>query len=107
MSVMKHLSGQKALEKRYACTNATTEKVESKIRRPMLRMDLRIFGFGFMLLRRRPLGERAGQSLDCPSELIQIICIIRAENNFLKKRKKILLFKFVNHFYKCTGLTNF
>jgi hypothetical protein len=41
--------------------------------RPMLRMDVSIFDVGMMQKRRRPLGERAGQSSDCPSELIQIL----------------------------------
>jgi hypothetical protein len=44
------------------------EKVKSKQRSSMLRMDLRCFDVGMMQKRRRPLGERAGQSSDCPSE---------------------------------------
>lgn len=34
----------------------------------MLRMDLRYFDVWMLQKRRRPLGERAGQSPDCPSE---------------------------------------
>jgi hypothetical protein len=35
---------------------------------------LRCFNVWMMQKRRRPLGERAGQSLDFPSELAQFMC---------------------------------
>jgi hypothetical protein len=43
-------------------------------------MDLPIFNVRMNLMRRRPLGERAGQLLNCPSELIQTLNL-KAEIN--------------------------
>lgn len=49
--------------------------MESKQRRPLLRMDLRIFDVRMMQKHRRPLGERAGQLSNCPSELVITVII--------------------------------
>ncbi len=68
------------------------DEVESKQRRSMLLMDLRISDVRMMQKRRRPLGEWAGQSLDCPSELVQINWIKSGENHFLNNRKKYSFF---------------
>lgn len=49
------------------------DEVESKQRSSMLVGILRCFDVQMMQKRRSPLGERAGQLSNCPSELIQII----------------------------------
>jgi hypothetical protein len=41
----------------------------------VLSMDPSLFDVWMMQKRRRPLGERAGQSLDCPSELAQFFVL--------------------------------
>ena len=73
--------------------------MKSKQRCSMLRMDLRCYDVRMMQKRRRPLGERAGQLSNCPSELAQFSELIKNLDLSLIISKIILLFKIIVHIY--------